>query len=225
MDYKKIKLIITSITILVIIMSGCDRNLIIEENLKDQLKESKAEVEHLKQQIIKLNLENKNLSIKVGELSFQQPNGLKMEERRKALVEKEANLKIKADKLQKEELLIGAREKSIRSEEQKLLTEHKQFITTKQQELQDIGEAEEMRRNYKNLQKDKNDAENLANNWLIWISILGLIFFISIIIVIILFLRLREKGKQERNTFEMLKSINISNEDKKLLISSLGQFE
>lgn len=225
MDYKKIKLIITSITILVIIMSGCDRNLIIEENLKDQLKESKAEVEHLKQQIIKLNLENKNLSIKVGELSFQQPNGLKMEERRKALVEKEANLKIKADKLQKEELLIGAREKSIRSEEKELLTEHKQFITTKQQEFQDIGEAEEMRRNYKNLQKDKNDAENLANNWLIWISILGLIFFISIIIVIILFLRLREKGKQERNTFEMLKSINISNEDKKLLTSSLGQFE
>jgi uncharacterized membrane protein (DUF106 family) len=228
MHYNKFKITVLSITILAIIISvisGCERNLVVENNLKDQLEESKVEVEQLKQKIKKLELENKNFNKIVGELSVQGPNGLKMEERRKALVEKETNLKIKEDGLLKNELLISEREKSIRKEEKKMLIEHDQFINKKQKEFRSIGEAEEMKRNYKKLQEDKDKAENRANNWLIWLSILGLIVFITIIGVVILSMRIKEKGRQVINTFKMLNSINLSTEDKKLLTSSLGQFE
>jgi len=226
MRYKQIKTIISTITILTIIISlmgGCERNLEVEGNLKDQLEESKSKIEELEEKIIQLELENKNFNRKVGELSVQSPDGLKMEERRKALVEKEANLKIKEERLLKKELLINEREKSTRKEEKKRVIEHEQFVNKKEEELRAIGEAEEMKRNYKQLQEDKRKVENRVNNWFIWFSILGFMIFITTVIAIIFFVRIREKGKQINNTFEMLNSIHLSNEDKKLLTNSLGK--
>jgi len=208
---------------MIIFMSACEKNWGLENNLEEQLEESQIEITNLKQKISKLDIENKNFNRRIGELSAKDPNGLKIEEQRKALSEKEANLNVKEEDLSKREVTISKREQSIRKEEKKILGEHHEFVDTKQDDLEAIGEANEMRRNYRKLEKERSEAENRANNWLIWFSILGLIVFISIIRVVMLSMKVKEKGRQIVSTIDMLNSINLSNENKKLLTNSLGE--
>ena len=201
--------------------SGCDRDLEIERHLKNELQILKKRVRSQNTKINKLQTINSDLKARIAELSSKQKGGLLLEEKRRALIEKEANLKTLESELLERKSHILELENYLKEQENELTIKTEQFINNKQNLLKTIGESSQIKADYTNtqttlkqLRADRNRAENKANNWFIWFSIIGLILFISVATLYFLITKLKERNIEVNAAYNIMKL--SSNERKKL---------
>jgi hypothetical protein len=70
----------------------------------------------------------------------------------------------------------------------------------------------------KQLRTDRNRAENKANNWFIWFSIIGLILFISVAVLYFLITKLKERNIEIKAAYNIMK---LSSNDRKKLFQMM----
>jgi len=146
------------------------------------------------------------------------------------LVAKESFLQQRENEFSERESRIIELEQSNREQERQLTATTAQFITDKQNALESIGEVKQMRDVYgdlksqnKSLRQERSEAENRANNWLIWLSIVAFILVISIIIAVVLYIKHRDKAKHIDGALSVIENGTIPCEDRKLIAASLGK--
>jgi hypothetical protein len=129
--------------------SGCDRDLEIERHLKNEVQMLKKTTRSQNTKTNKLQTINSALKTRVAELSSKQKGGLRLEEKRKALIEKEANLKIiESDLLDRKSHIIEL-ENHLREQENELTIKTEHFINNKQNLLKTIGESKQIIQTHK----------------------------------------------------------------------------
>lgn len=224
------KIIFLFIVSLMGFSTGCDRDLEIERRLEDTIEENKITIRTLQSQIDQLITEKSDFQARVAELSVEDPDGLAIEEKRKALVAKEAFIQQRENEFSEREARIIELEESNRKQERQLSSTSAQFITDKQNALESIGEARQMRDVYgdlknqnKLLRQERSEAENRANNWLIWLSVVAFILVISVIIVIVLYIKHRDKAKHIDGAISIIEGGTMPYEERKLIAASLGK--
>ena len=216
------KVLLIVILLFMTIISGCDRDLAIENNLEDQLEDSKVREEVLQKKIDSLRIKNKSLSEELAEFSSNVSGGLLISEQRKAMTERDANLKKREKELLIRESRIKILEDSLRKQNKELSISSRKFVENKQDKLEAIGEAKQMKSTYNALEEKNKMLEARVNDWFIWFSIIGLILFFTIIWLIIQYMKIGVKDKQIFSTLDMLEQIELSKKDKILISNLLG---
>ena len=186
-----------------------------QDVLEDQLQEEKEEVATLKYEKDKLIAENRRLEAEVERLNSSRPGGGAVEEKRKALVEKEAALDAK-------EKQFSQREETIRLAENKIRKREQEFYERTGLKLEEIGEAKQIRKEYKNIQAARERAEERANNWLIYFSVLLVVFVAGVLFLVGFLAYMAAKSKRTDAAMRIIDSINMSSQDRRLLLASLG---
>ena len=186
-----------------------------QDVLEDQLQEEKEEVATLKYEKDKLIAENRRLEAEVERLNSSRPGGGAVEEKRKALVEKEAALDAK-------EKQFSQREETIRLAENKVRKREQEFYERTGLKLEEIGEAKQIRKEYKNIQAARERAEERANNWLIYFSVLLVVFVAGVLFLVGFLAYMAAKSKRTDAAVRIIDSINMSSQDRRLLLASLG---
>lgn len=156
-------------------------------------------------------IENEALSIRVAELSVSLPDGGSVNEKVKELAAREASLKDREDRISEKEVRIRLAQEMAKKQE-------REFYERTNMTMQEIGAAKQIREEYENMRISRNRAENRANNWLVYFSIVLFMFVASVIFL----MYMAAKNRRVENSIRLLDSINLSVQDKNLLISSLG---
>ena len=236
-NYPKEKNKMTSryLSILIAIMvlllnTGCERNLPLEKEKENQIKELKTEKKTLQKKLDESRLINSELGTRVAELSVDDPGGLAIEEKRKSLTDQETDIQRKRNELLERESFVEELEKSIREQSENLATEKRQFIIENTDMIQGIGKAHQMRETYDDLQKEnkllrkeRSKSENRANKWLVGIAILTFLVFCIIIISVIYLYRYKIEEKKINAIINLRDSDIIPIEAKRLIDASLGR--
>ncbi len=205
------KIILCLISIL--ILSGCDT-----VKTEFQISDLKDEIAELKEKNENLSLENRDLTAQVARLNVGNLGGAEVEEMRKALTKKEAELNLFESRLTK-------REESIKTDKTNLDMDKKQFIDKNGDKLEAIGEARQLKTEYEFMREKYNDAEARANNWLIYISILIVAFVITIFVTIHKSMKYSAKNSQIDTAVRIIEASGIDNKDKRLLMSTFERLD
>ena len=183
--------------------------------LENQLREKNVRIAELESENHKNRIENRDLNAEVARLSSSLAGGGAVQEKRKALAEKEASLKNKENQLSR-------REERIRLAEEKVEKQQKEFYEKTGLRMEEIGAAKQIREEYEDMRRSRDEAEDRANNWLIYFSIMLFGFFVLVIASVTFLMYMTAKNRRVENSIRILDSINLSTQDKNLLISSLG---
>ena len=173
------------------------------------------QLQNRNERIAKLESENSDLIAEVARLDASQAGGEAVQERRKALAEKEASLKSKEGQLSR-------REERIRLAEEKIEKQQKEFYEKTGLTMKEIGAAEQIKEDYENMRISRDRAEDRANNWLIYFSIILFMFVILVVASVTFLMYMAAKNRRVEYSIRILDSINLNTQDKNLLISSPG---
>ena len=184
---------------LILPLSSCDRL-----KVEDQLDDKDIEIQELKTRNSQLILEVKDLSAQVARLMTQHPDGALIEEFRKGLLQKEAELSQREERIVREEERLNLMNKKLISLQQK-------FYHDTGEKLEEIGEARQIKKDYEHMQQAVIDANDRVNNWLFLIVILGACFLVGIMYLIVAGM------KYSRHRTDMETAIKLVEEDRKLL--------
>ncbi len=206
---KKIILCLISI----LILSGCD-----EVKTQLQINDLKDEIADLKAKNETLSLENRDLTAQVARLNVGNQGGAEIEEMRKALTKKEAELRLIESRLTK-------REESIKTDKTNLDMDKKQFIEKNGDKLEAIGEARQLKTEYEFMREKYTAAEARANNWLIYISILIAAFVITIFVTIHKSMKYSAKNSQIDTAIRIIEASGIDNKNKRLVMSTFERLD
>ena len=125
-----------------------------------------------------------------------------MQEKGKALAVKEASLKSR-------EKLLSRREERIRLGEEKIEKQQKEFYEKTGLTMKEIGAAEQIKKEYKNMRISRDRAEDRANNWLIYFSIVLFIFVVLVVASVTFLMYMAAKNRRIENSIRLLDSINF----------------
>lgn len=183
--------------------------------LEKQLHDKDVEIAELKSKNQEYVIQNRDLTAEVAGLSSSQPGGGEVQEKRKELAQREASLKNKENQLSR-------REERIRLGEEKVEKQQKEFYEKTGLKMEEIGAAKQIREEYEDMRRSRDEAEDRANDWLIYFSIVLFVFVVLVIASVTFLMYMAAKNRRVENSIHLLDSINLNTQDKNLLISSLG---
>ena len=179
--------------------------------LENHLQDRNEQIAKLESENENYRIENNELNAEIARLNTSQPGGEAVQEKRKALAEKDARLKIKESQLSR-------REERIRLAEEKIEKQQQEFYEKTGLTMKEIGAAEQIKKDYENMRTSRDRAEDRANNWLIYFSIVLFMFVASVIFLMYMVAKDRRVG----NAIRIIDSVHLSTRDKSLLVASLG---
>ena len=183
--------------------------------LRDQAQELNEEIEELKSKNEKYILENTNLKAEIQGLVSSQPGGFAMEEKRKGLVAKEAELE------RRERRLVG-REETILLAEKRIAIQQQEFYEKTGLKMEEIGEAKQIKNDYEYMQRRLEESEERANDWLKIIYAISIVFFVGVFSLVAFLMHMATKNRKIDAAIRTIDSIDLSAQDRNLLMTSLG---
>ncbi len=205
----KITLYYPMFMIVMILISGCDG-----VEVENQLSAKQQDIESLRTRNRQLMNEVKELSSQVARLNAGQPDGMVIEEMRKSLTLKESDL-------QSRESRITKKEAALRLAVVKIDKLQREFYAKTGDKLGAIGEARQIKREYDNMSTALDVANNRANNWLIYISVLMAAFVVAIVYLIITAMRYSSQNRRVDNVITYLESGDADDKSKQVIASYL----
>ena len=206
---KKILIILPFITTI----TGCDRI-----DAEFQLMSKNSEISDLRSDNKDYINENSELNAQVARFNAGIPGGAVVEEQRKALRKKETELKLFEGRLNK-------REETIISNETNLDKHKREFLSSNAEKLETIGEARQLKVEYEFMRENSIEKENRANNWLIFFSMLMVMFVAAIFFAIHKSMKYSARNRQIDTALRIIESSGIDNKDKKLVMSTFERLE
>lgn len=192
------------------------------KQLERRVEELKKENASLKSQREKDIVEIKELNAQVERLSGSQPGGMAIEEKRKALATKEAELNSRNTRLVE-------REEQLRLDQIKLDDEKRIFFNERGLKVEEIGEArqikadrEKFEANYERMEERLVQTEERANNWLKAIYAISIVFFVGVIALVAFLMHMAAKNRRIDMAMRTVDSVSLSAHDRNLLMASLG---
>jgi len=196
---------------LILFVPGCDR---IE--VENQLSDKQQDIESLRTHNLQLMNEVKALASQVARLNVGQSDGMVIEEHRKALTHKESLL-------QGREARITKQEAALRISVTKIEKLQAKFYAEAGEKREFIGEARQIKREYEHMSAALDVANNRANNWLIYISVLIAAFVVSIVYMVFTAMRYASQNRRVDNAMAYLETGDIDDRNKRLIASYLDR--
>lgn len=196
---------------LILFVTGCDR---IE--VENQISNKQQDIESIRTHNLHLMNEIKALSSQVARLNAGQSDGMVIEEMRKALTLKESLLQGRADKITKQEAALRISVAKIEKLQAKFYAE-----TGVKREF--IGEARQIKREYENMRTALDVANNRANNWLVYISVLIAAFVVSIVYLVFTAMRYSSQNRRVDNAITYLETSDIDDRNRRLIAGHLNR--
>lgn len=207
---KKILLYFTTL-FLMLFSSGCDRL-----EVENQISAKQQDIASLQARNQQLTNEVNGYTAQVARLTANEPDGMVVEELRKALTLKESNL-------QSREGQITKQEESLRLAITKIDQLQRAFYAETGQKLEAIGEARQIKREYEKMSTSLDIANDRANNWLIYISVLLVGFVVSVFFVIFTGMKYSRQNKDIDAALYALRIGEIDVQNKQVIASALGR--
>ena len=196
---------------LMLFSPGCDR---IE--VENQISEKQQGIESLRTHNRQLTNEVKELASQVARLNAGQTDGIVIEELRKSLTLKESVLQGREERITKQET-------ALRLAVVKIDKLQREFYAETGDKLEVIGEARQIKREYENMSAALGAANNRANNWLIYLSVLMVAFVAAIVYLIITAMRYSSQNRRVDNAMAYVEAGNLDNKDKQLIATYLDR--
>ena len=196
---------------LMLFSSGCDRL-----EVENQLSAKQQDIASLQVRNQQLTNEVNGYTAQVARLNANEPDGMVVEELRKALTLKESNL-------QTREGVINKQEESLRLAVTKIDLLQRAFYAETGNKLEAIGEARQIKREYDNMSAALDVANDRANNWLIYISVLIIGFVLSLFFVIFTGMKYSRQNKDIDSALYALRTGEIDVQNKQAIASALGR--
>lgn len=196
---------------LMLFSSGCDRL-----EVENQLSSKQQDIASLQARNQQLTNEVNGYAAQVARLSADKPDGMVVEELRKALTLKESNL-------QSREGQIAKQEESLRLAMTKIDQLQRAFYAETGEKLEAIGEARQIKHEYQNMQIALDASNERANNWLIYISVLIIGFVLSVFFVIFTGMKYSRQNKDIDAALYALRIGEIDVQNKQVIASALGR--
>ena len=196
---------------LILFVPGCDR---IE--VENQISDKQQDIESLRTHNLQLMNEVKALSSQVARLNVGQSDGMVIEELRKSLTLKESVLQGREDRITKQEA-------ALRSSVTKINQLQAAFYAETGEKLEFIGEARQIKREYENMRTALDVANNRANNWLVYISLMIAAFVVSIVYMVFTAMRHSSQNRRVDNAIAYLESGDIDDKNKHLIAGYLNR--
>ena len=201
----------TLVLFLLLFSSGCDR---IE--VENQISAKQQDIASLQAHNLQLTNEVKGYAAQVARLNANEPDGMVVEELRKALTLKESNLQSREGQLTKQE-------ESLQLAVTKIDQLQRAFYAETGNKLEAIGEARQIKREYDNMSAALDVANDRANNWLIYISVLFVGFVLSVFFVIFTGMKYSRQNKDIDAALYALRIGEIDMQNKQVIASALGK--
>ena len=201
----------TLVLFLLLFSSGCDR---IE--VENQISAKQQDIASLQAHNLQLTNEVNGYAAQVARLNANEPDGMVVEELRKALTLKESNLQSREGQLTKQE-------ESLRLAVTKIDQLQRAFYAETGNKLEAIGEARQIKREYDNMSAALDVANERANNWLIYISVLLVCFILSVFFVIFTGMKYSRQNKDIDAALYALRTGEIDVKNKHAIASALGK--
>lgn len=201
----------TFVLFLLLFSSGCDR---IE--VENQISDKQQDIASLQAHNLQLTNEVKGYVAQVARLNANEPDGMVVEELRKALTLKESNLQSREGQLTKQE-------ESLHLAVTKIDQLQRTFYAESGNKLEAIGEARQIKREYDNMSAALDVANDRVNNWLIYISVLIVCFVLSVFFVIFTGMRYSRQNKDIDAALYALRTGEIDVKNKQVIASALGK--
>jgi len=201
----------TLVLFLLLFSSGCDR---IE--VENQISDKQQDIASLQAHNLQLTNEVKGYAAQVARLNANEPDGMVVEELRKALTLKESNLQSREGQLTKQE-------ESLQLAVTKIDQLQRTFYAETGNKLEAIGEARQIKREYDNMSTALDVANDRVNNWLIYISVLIVCFVLSVFFVIFTGMKYSRQNKDIDAALYALRIGEIDVQNKHAIASALGK--
>ncbi|MFK5948054.1 MAG: hypothetical protein QM500_04685 [Methylococcales bacterium] len=201
----------TLVLFLLLFSSGCDR---IE--VENQISAKQQDIASLQEHNLKLTNEINGYAAQVARLNANEPDGMVVEELRKALTLKESNLQSREEQITKQE-------ESLRLAVTKIDQLQRTFYAETGDKLEAIGEARQIKREYDNMSAALDVANDRANNWLIYISVLFVGFVLSVFFVIFTGMKYSRQNKDIDAALYALRTGEIDMQNKQVIAAALGK--
>lgn len=196
-----------------------DPEAVILERQVEDLKSRNAELES---QNAKYVIEIRDLTAQVRGLSGAQIGGMEIEEIRKALAVREAELD------RREQRLVQT-EEQLRVDRTKLETDERRFYNNRGLKVEEIGQAKEIKENHARMlaslaqaEERAASAEERANNWLMAIYTISTLFLVGIFVFVGFLYRTATNDRRIDMARRTVGSVSLSAHDRNLLMASLG---
>lgn len=196
---------------LMLFSPGCDR---IE--VENQISEKQQDIESLRTHNRQLTNEVKELASQVARLNAGQTDGMVIEELRKSLTLKETALHGREDRITKQEA-------ALRIAVVKIDKLQREFYAETGDKLESIGEARQIKKEYDNMSVALDVANNRANNWLIYLSVLMAAFVAAIVYLIVTAMRYSSQNRRVDNAIMYLETGDVDDRNKQLIASYLDR--
>ena len=190
--------------------------------LERQVEELKSRNTELESQNAKYVVEVRDLTAQVRGLSGGQAGGLEIEEMRKALAVREAELD------RREQRLVQTEER-LRMDRTKLEAKERQFYNDRGLKVEEIGQAREIKENHERMldtlkQADARakSAEELANKWLVAIFAFSIVFIVGCFVFAWFWYRTNARDKRIETAMRIVERVSLGTHDRNLLMASLG---
>jgi len=201
----------TLVLFLLLFSSGCDR---IE--VENQISAKQQDIASLQAHNLQLTNEVNGYAAQVARLNANEPDGMVVEELRKALTFKESNLQSREEQITKQE-------ESLRLAVTKIDQLQRAFYAETGNKLEAIGEARQIKREYDNMSAALDVANDRANNWLIYISVLFVGFVLSVFFVIFTGMKYSRQNKDIDAALYALRTGEIDMQNKQVIAAALGK--
>ena len=190
--------------------------------LERQVEDLKRRNAELKSRNEKHVVELRDLHAQVEGLTVAQPGGMAIEEKRKALAVREAELDGREGRL-------AQTEEQLRLDREKLENEERKFYNDRGLKVEEIGQAKEIKENQKRMlaslaqaEERATQAEELANNWLIAFFSVLVLFVIAVIALVVFLRKMASRDRRVDMAMRTVESVTLSTHDRNLLVASLG---
>ena len=201
----------TLVLFLLLFSSGCDR---IE--VENQISAKQQDIASLQAHNLQLTNEVNGYAAQVARLNANEPDGMVVEELRKALTLKESNLQSREGQLTKQE-------ESLQLAVTKIDQLQRTFYAETGNKLEAIGEARQIKREYDNMSTALDVANDRVNNWLIYISVLFVGFVLSVFFVIFTGMKYSRQNKDIDAALYALRTGEIDVQNKQVIAAALGK--
>ncbi len=152
-------------------------------------------------------------------------SGRSVEEERRALQTRAQELDRREQNVETTEQLLGEREAKLRQSEQ-------EFYEATNLTQQEIGQAKQIQTEYEAMRSARDEAQQLANRWLIFIWGVSIGAFVLLLIAVVLAMRYwavisrqRAEAEQRRQVVMLLSTMltaNVSPEERQKINTALG---
>ncbi|HEY9029762.1 MAG TPA: hypothetical protein VIM93_00225 [Kangiella sp.] len=187
------------------LLAGCD-----DLKVENQLYDKELEIKELKVKNEQLTKDIKGLTAQVARLAAMSPDGIVVEELRKALLQKETQLELRERRYQSNIAALKLKEKRIGEMQM-------EFYAETGEQLIAVGEAKQVKQDYMSMKKKLESAENRVSNWLTFIMLLTVCFIASIISLIFTGMRYATHRTKIESAMRLVENGNYNDPDKQLL--------